>query len=71
MEKRMTKITLTPEGEPIFCEEGWDIEIDDEAGGEFVVVRSNMAGYDKIAINPDEWESLRDAIEEMVKACRA
>ncbi len=59
MEKLMTRITLVPEGKPIFDEEGWDIEIDNQAAGEFVVVRSNTPGYDKIAINPWEWEESR------------
>lgn len=47
------------------------VEIDDEVGGEFVVV--SQEGRDdigKIAINPEEWPALRAAINRMVKACQ-
>lgn len=70
MEKLITRITLVPEGEPIFSEMGYQVEIDDVAGGEFVVVHCNMSGYDKIAINPGEWDVLKPAIDEMIKRCR-
>lgn len=71
MEKRVTQLTLAPAGEPIFSEEAFQIEIADEAGGESVIVHSCMPGYDKIAINTHEWESLKVAIDEMIKECRS
>lgn len=71
MNQRITQITLVEDGEPIFSEEGFTISIEDEAGGEFVVVRCQMPGYDKIAINQNEWPEVRDAIDSMVKECRS
>lgn len=72
MQKLTTQVTLVPDGDPIFSERGWTISIEDEAGGEFVVVECHAEDYGKIAINPgDDWDSLRDAIDEMVKSCRA
>lgn len=64
---RVTRLHVVPEGEPIFSEQAFMVEIDDEAGGEFVVV------YDcdgKIRFNAAEWPALRDAIERMIGECR-
>lgn len=36
---RPTRFTIAPRGEPIFSERATTIEIDDEAGGEFIRVR--------------------------------
>jgi hypothetical protein len=66
MIKRVKSIIIHPEGRPIYDEMATTIEIDDEAGGEFVVIKQ----HDKvIAINPEEWPVIRDAISEMVSAC--
>lgn len=64
---RVTRVHVLPEGEPIFSEQAFTVEIDDEAGGEFVVVRDCEG---KIRLNPEEWPALRKAIDRMVKECR-
>ena len=68
VETRTLALIVLPDGEPIFCERATRIEIDDEAGGEFVVLRQNEDG--KITIDPSEWPLLRAAINRMVKQCR-
>jgi hypothetical protein len=67
---RVTKLTITPDGEPLFSERATDVLIDDEAAGEFVVVEQHADGMGKIAIDPDEWPTLRAAINRMVKGCQ-
>jgi len=71
MKPRTTQITMAKEGQPIFSEEAFSIAIEDEAGGEFVTVLCHMRDYGKIAINPEEWPAVREAIEAMVKECRS
>jgi len=47
------------------------VTIEDEAGGEFVVVRGNTdTHHGSVAINPNEWPAVRDAIDRMVKECK-
>jgi len=67
---RVTKLTITPDGEPLFSERATDVLIEDMAAGEFVVVEQRADGMGKIAIDPDEWPTLRAAINRMVKGCR-
>ena len=67
---RVTKLTITPDGEPLFIERATDVLIDDEAAGEFVVVEQHADELGKIAIDPDEWPMIRAAINRMVKECR-
>lgn len=65
---RVTRLHVLPKGEPMFSERAFTVEIDDEAGGEFVVV-SDCEG--KIRLNAEEWPALRRAINQMVKECRS
>ena len=67
---RVTRLLVLPVGEPAFSEMATTVEIDDEAGGEFVVVsQCGRVDLGKIAINPEEWPALRAAINRMVRAC--
>lgn len=67
---RVAKLTITPDGGPLFSNQATNVLIDDVAAGEFVVVEQNVEGMGKIAIDPDEWPMLRAAINRMVKGCR-
>jgi len=67
LQSRITSIVVAPEDAPIFALEATTIKIEDEAGGEFVVVSQDGKG---IAINPDEWPVIRAAINRMVRACK-
>lgn len=64
---RVTRLHVLPEGEPLFSEQAFTVEIDDEGGGEFVVVRDSEG---KIRLNAEEWPALCEAIGRMVKECR-
>ena len=66
-ETRTLKISVGFKGNPIFDEHVTDIEIDDEAAGEFVSV---IQDENKIWIDPSQWPILREAIDRMVKECR-
>lgn len=70
--ERMTQLTLAPEGEPIFSEQAFVIQIEDDAGGEYLSVQSNdeQCTNGQIRLSPEEWPALRDAIDRMVKECR-
>lgn len=71
METRTLKIALVPVGEAIFHERTVTVEIEDEAGGEFVVLRQEVGDYErKFSIDPDEWPRLRDAIDQVIAWCR-
>ncbi len=69
MQIRAIKMAVMPKGEPIFSERATMIEIDDEAAGEFLVISQdhNLPDYSgKIVINPEEWPSIKSAIETMI-----
>ncbi len=54
-------------GEQIFDDSVTEIEIVDEAAGEFLEV-SQEGG--KLRFDPEEWPHVRDAVEKMFKLCR-
>lgn len=69
---RIKTLVVLPEGDPLFSERCTEITIDDESGGEFVLLRQTGAIREgnEIAINPEEWPKLRDAIDGMVASCK-
>lgn len=67
--QRVTAMHVLPEGEPIFWEGGFKVEIVDEAAGEFVEVTGHDA-ESPLRICKEEWPLLRDTIEHMLKECR-
>ena len=70
-ETRTTKVTIVPKGQPIFNQEATEVEIVDEAGGEYVEVRQCSDNCDgKISITPLEWPEIFKAIDFMVSQCR-
>ena len=70
-ERRVTAVTVSKKGEPLFSEYVTRVEIVDEAAGEFVEVSQHgREGGGKIAIASNEWPALRDAIDELIAACR-
>ena len=71
METRITSLIVLPEGEPIFSELATIVRIEDESGGEYIIVsQDSVPGRGNVAINPEEWPDIRDAIERMMKECR-
>jgi hypothetical protein len=70
---RVVKIVVAPNGEPIYSETATVVEIEDDATGEYVKVSQPVShtGLAKsVAFNPDEWPTMRGAIEYMLANCR-
>ena len=71
--ERTTKLVVLPEDQPIFSEYATEIEIQDEVGGEFVVVRQvhdGSNGANEIRLTVEEWPAVRRAINRMLARCR-
>lgn len=70
--ERTTKLVVLPEDQPIFSEYATEIEIQDEAGGEFVVVRQTYGseGKNEIRLTDEEWPMVRAAIDRMMARCQ-
>ncbi len=73
MKTRITQLTILPEGEPIFSEQAVNVRIEDEAGGEYVVidVRDDDAKPGVVPINPDQWPAIRAAVNRFFKDIKA
>jgi hypothetical protein len=71
-EIRTIKLAVLPKGEPLFSERATEVEIVDDAAGEFVkVIQTDEAAENgTIQIDPAEWPILRKAIDKMIKECR-
>ena len=70
-ECRATQYSIGRTGEPIYADGATRIDIDDEAGGEFIVLtQSSLHQEARITIDPDEWPLVRKAIDKLVKVCR-
>lgn len=67
---RTTQLTVLPQDQEVFSELATHISIDDESAGEFVRVKQDGRTDNSIAINPDEWPAVREAIDRMVNECR-
>ncbi len=68
---RPTQFTVLPKGDPTYSERATIITTIDDGGGEYVEV--SQSGRDdggKIAIDPEEWPSLRGAIDRLIDDCR-
>ena len=72
MIKRLTQLTVLPEEDPIFSEAATHITIEDKSAGEFVKVKQicDHSENGAIAISPEDWPVLRDAIDDMIYGCR-
>jgi hypothetical protein len=70
-ETRTVKVSVAPKGEPLFHNGVTNIEIIDEASGEFLEVsQCSESNESKISIDPYEWPTIRAAIDKMIKECR-
>ena len=70
---RTLKIAVGVKGEPIFHEGTTEIEIIDEAAGEFLKITQSTddAEPGAIKIDPHEWPMLKAGIDRMMKECRS
>ena len=71
-ETRIKTVIVAPVGEPLFSEKATEISIDDEASGEFIVIRQNQsAGSGEIQIDPgEELEQVFAAVLMLAAQCR-
>jgi hypothetical protein len=72
-ETRITRLTVLPKDEPIFSEMATDVEIEDEAAGEFVKVTQHDGSVKtekSILINPEEWPYIKAAIDQLLSYCK-
>jgi hypothetical protein len=71
MKIRFTQLTVVPDGKPVFDESATMIEITDEGGGEFLIIRQTGDGGGQIRLDADEWPAIRGAIERMIYEVKA
>ena len=66
---RVTRLTVMPDNEPIFSEEATHIEIDDEAAGEFIVVKQqhDKAEPGEVYFTHETWPIISAAVEQLLK----
>lgn len=72
-EIRIKSLIVAPVGEPIFSEKATEISIDDEAGGEFIVIRQTFdrAENGEVRLNPgNELEQVVAAVLMLANQCR-
>lgn len=70
-ETRVTQLSVVPVGETLNSEMCTTVTIVSEAADEFIELeQSGQLAPGKIAIDPDEWPALRDAIDRMVSECK-
>ena len=71
-ETRVISKAMMAKGEPIYAEMTTTVSIDDEAGGEFIVINQpkDRMKPGEIQISPEEWPMLRALIDEMIGECR-
>jgi hypothetical protein len=57
------------EGESIFHPQAIEVEIEDEAAGEYLIIRQcgDHIKPGEIGISPEEWPILRATIDDMIK----
>ena len=66
-----TGITIVPEGEPIYNENGYRLSIEDEAAGPFVKISDNTVDRNEnaVAIEIEAWPMIKQAMEMLIKSC--
>lgn len=68
-EKRVTEITVLPKGAAIFDERATRICIEDEAGGEYVIIKQNRDDMKpgEVSVEDADWPAIRAAINQMME----
>jgi hypothetical protein len=71
---RVTRLTVVPETEPLHSDRATRIEICDEAAGEYLAVEqqsgSTSVREQRILIEPEEWPTLKAAIDQLMQEVR-
>jgi hypothetical protein len=71
MKIRVTQLTVVSDGKPIFDELATQVEITDEGGGEFLIIRQTGVVGRQIRLDANEWPTIREAIERMIDEVKA
>ena len=71
-EARITRVTVLPKNDDLWSERATEISIEDERGGEFVLIRQNgnHALNGEVRIDPEEWRWVCEQIGAMILLCR-
>ena len=64
METVTTQLIVLSPGIEIHDDEAIAVEIDDEGGGPFLVIRQNES---RVLINRDEWPAVRNAVNRLAR----
>ena len=69
---RVTRLTILPENDPIFSEMATHVEIEDEAAGEFIVVRQIHDSIEKgeVGFDAEQWPHIKSAIETLIEGIK-
>ena len=71
MKTRITRLTVAPDGEPIFSKNATHIEVEDESGGEFLVLRQfngePSSEGQVLRLDADEWPHINAAVKRIIK----
>lgn len=67
-EIRVTRLLVNRIGEPIFAPCATTVEIDDQAAGEYLVIRQDhdQAKNGEIYIEAEQWPKIKEAIETLL-----
>jgi len=68
-QRRPTRWHIVPAGEPTYSELATEIRLDDEGGGEYVVLAQGRRNTGEVSITPQEWPALDDAIGHAMSHC--
>ena len=69
---RTKTLIVLPDGEPIFSERATEIYIEDDAGGEYVVIdQSGNERENGVAVWRSDWPAIRDAVEKLLGECQS
>ena len=68
MKTRITQLTVAPEDAALYDHRSTVIEIVDEGGGEFIKI-TQPSQTAEIRVEPEEWPTIRTAIDNMIEEC--
>lgn len=69
-EIRIHALLVAPKGRGMLDDCATEVRISDEGAGEFVVVSQLMNAEKGISISPNEWPTVRAAIDRQIQECR-
>jgi hypothetical protein len=64
-----SRITVLPDGQPIFCIEATEISIVDEAAGPFIEIKQfpEIGEEQALKFNVDEWKFIENAVDKIIQ----